>query len=107
MKSYELQAELNSYLSKLDGKISEYNTLLQSTKTINNSLHSFDGSNTKFYEGINSNINAVSSSIGNNISTLNSLKSAVTSSVVPRIRELKRQEDEAARRLNENQESEK
>ena len=32
MKSYELQAELNSYLSKLDGKISEYNTLLQSTK---------------------------------------------------------------------------
>lgn len=106
MKSYELQAELNSYLSKLDGKISEYNALLQSTKTINNSIQSFDGSNTKFYAGINSNINSVSSSIGDSISTLNSLKSAVTSNVVPRIRELKRQEDEAAKKLKESQESE-
>ena len=106
MKSYELQAELDSYLGKLDSKIAEYNTLLQSTKTIINSMQSFDGINTKFYSGITSNINNVSTSICNSISTLNSLKSTVRGSVVPRIRELKRQEDEAAKKLKESQESE-
>ena len=93
MKSYELQAELNAYLSKLDSKIAEYKSILQSVKSVSTSMNSFDGLNTKFYTGITSNINSVSSSIGNNISTLESLKGAVTSSVVPRIRELKIQED--------------
>lgn len=104
MTSSELRSELNSFNSKIDGVIGEYNSALSSVSTVDNRINSIKGEDTNIYSSLIDNNSNVSSGISKNISTLTGLKSKVNAETEKEIERLYALEQAAKEQEEENEE---